>query len=113
MSSVLKYIKEFYTKEFNAAYLFIILVMLGVLIYLNYWHQLERRYAAGGNTWFSNFIGYYFLYLIPFAAAFLLQLLFYKNCSYFGNYWFWIILLLAPAFFSFRINFSFQEKYVY
>lgn len=110
MTPVLKYIKEFYNKEFNLFYLLLIIVMLGVLIYLNYWHQLERRYAAGGSSWLSNFTGYYLLYFIPFAAAFALQLLFYKECSYWRNGWFWVILLLAPAFFSFRINFTLHEN---
>ena len=112
MTQVIKYIKEFYGKEFNLFYLLLIIIMLGVLIYLNYWHQLERRYAAGGNTWLSNFTGYYLLYLLPFAAAFALQLLFYKNCSYWHSGWFWTILLLAPAFFAFRINFSFHENFL-
>lgn len=110
LQPVFKYIKEFYYKEFNTAYFLLILLLLGVLIYLNYWHQLERRYAGGGNTWGSNFAGYYLLYFIPFAAAFFLQPLFYKNCGYFSNVWFWLILFLAPAFFSFRINFSFHES---
>lgn len=83
--------------------------MLGTVIYLNYWHSLENRFAAGGKTWFSNFAGYWLLYFIPFATAFILQLFFCKDCSYFKNYWFWIILFLAPAFFSFRVNFDFHQ----
>lgn len=110
MASIFKYIKDFYSKEFNLFYLLLILLMLGVLIYLNYWHFLERRYAAGGRTRLQNFTGYYLLYFIPFAAAFSLQLFFYKDCSYWRNSWFWIILLLAPAFFAFRVNFDFHES---
>lgn len=109
MASIFKYIRDFYSKEFNLFYLLLILLMLGVLIYLNYWHFLERRYAAGGRTRLQNFTGYYLLYFIPFAAAFALQLFFYKDCSYWRNSWFWIILLLAPAFFAFRVNFDFHE----
>lgn len=109
MAPVFKYIREFYLKEFNPYYFFLILLLLGSIIYLNYWHFLERRYVAGGKTRLSNFIGYYFLYLIPFAVAFVLQLFFYKDCTYYRNHWFWIILLLAPAFFSFRVNFNFHE----
>ncbi len=109
MSSVFKYIREFYNKEFNLYYFFLILLLLGTVIYLNYWHSLENRFAAGGKTWFSNFAGYWLLYFIPFATAFFLQLFFCKDCSYFKNYWFWIILFLAPAFFSFRVNFDFHQ----
>ncbi|MEN9570367.1 MAG: hypothetical protein RL172_1598 [Bacteroidota bacterium] len=82
--------------------------MLALLIYLNYWHGLEKKYAASGNTWWAGFAGYYLLYLIPFGTAFLLQRFFYTNCAYFTNAWFWIILLLAPAFFAFRVNFNFH-----
>ncbi len=109
MSSVFKYIREFYNKEFNLYYFLLILLLLGTVIYLNYWHSLENRFAAGGKTWFSNFAGYWLLYFIPFATAFFLQLFFCKDCSYFKNYWFWIILFLAPAFFSFRVNFDFHQ----
>ena len=112
MSAVFKYIREFYHKEFNLGYFLLILLLLGTVIYLNYWHFLERRYAAGGKTKWSNFLGYYLLYLIPFATAFLLQLFFLKDCTYYYNRWFWIILLLAPAFFSFRVNFDFQETII-
>jgi hypothetical protein len=109
LSSVFKYIREFYNKEFNLYYFLLILLLLGTIIYLNYWHSLENRYAASGKTWLSNFAGYWFLYFIPFATAFFLQLFFCKDCSYFKNYWFWIILFLAPAFFSFRVNFDFHH----
>ncbi len=86
--------------------------MLGFLVYFNYWHFLERNYAAGGNTPIRHFIGYYFLYFIPFAAAFFLQPLFYKNCSYFKKAWFWGILFIAPAIFSFRVNFDYHEFFI-
>lgn len=86
--------------------------MLGLLVYCNYWHFLERRYAAGGHTRLSHFTGYYFLYFIPFAAAFFLQPLFYKNCSYFKKSWFWAILIIAPAIFSFRINFDYHYIFI-
>ena len=112
MSAIFKYIQEFYQKEFKPAYFLIILFLLGIYIYLNYWHALEIRFATGGKTRLSNFFGYYLLYFIPFATAFLLQLFFYKDCNYYHNYWFWIILFLAPAFFSFRVNFNYQETIV-
>ena len=108
MNQVFKYIRDYYNKEFNFIYLLLVMIMLGTMIYLNYWHGLERRYVAGNKTRWLNFVGYYLLYFIPFATAFFLQLLFYKNCSYYKNTWFWIILFLAPALFSFRVNFNFH-----
>lgn len=112
MPAILKYIQVFYQKEFKLTYFLLILLLLGIWIYLNYGHGLESRFAAGGKTKWSNFFGYYFLYLVPFATAFLLQLAFYKNCSYYQNPWFWVILLLSPAIFSFRVNFDFHQDLV-
>lgn len=112
MNSILKYIRDYYDREFNPVYFLLVLLMLGILIYLNYWHLLERKYAAGGKTRLAQMAGYYLLYFIPFAGAFFLQPLFFNDCHYFSNAWFWVILLLAPAFFSFRINFDFHEQLV-
>jgi len=112
LTQVLKYIKTFYQKEFNLFFLLVIITMVGVMIYLNYWHGLEKKYAASGKTWLANFTGYYLLYFIPFGTAFFLQLFFYKDCSYYNDGWFWGILLLAPAFYSFRVNFNFHELWV-
>jgi len=112
LKQVLRYIKDFYDKAFNPYYFLLILLLVGTMIYLNYWHLLERRYAAGGKTWWSNFSGYYLLYFIPFAAAFFLQPIFFKDCRYFSKVWFWLILILAPAFFSLRVNFDLQEMII-
>jgi membrane protease YdiL (CAAX protease family) len=112
LSAILKYLREFYQKEFKLSYFFIILFLLGIWIYLNYWHALENRFAAGGKTKWRDFFGYYLLYFIPFASAFFLQLFFYKDCNYYQNFWFWVILFLAPAFFSFRVNFDFHQSYI-
>ena len=88
------------------------LVMLTSLIYLNYWHSLEKKYIASGATRISRFTGYYLLYFLPFAAAFFLQLIFFNDCTYYKNAWFWAILFLAPAFFSFRVNFNWQHDWI-
>jgi len=109
MSDIFKYIREFYRQEFNLFYFLVIVLMIGIIFYFNYWHFLEDRFAAGGHTRWSHFTGYYLLYFISFAAAFFLQLLFFKDCTYYKNTWFWIILFIAPAIFSFRINFDFHE----
>ncbi|MCW3089128.1 MAG: family intrarane metalloprotease [Ferruginibacter sp.] len=112
MSNIFKYIREFHRKEVNFFYLLLVMAMLAILIYFNYWHGLEKRYAAGGKTKLSHFAGYYLLYFIPFAIAFLLQSIFYKGCRYFRKGWFWAILFMAPAFFSFRVNFDLHKQWV-
>jgi hypothetical protein len=93
-------------------YFWLVLALLAGLIYLNYWHGLEKRYVASGATKISRVSRYYLLYFIPFATAFFLQLLFFKDCTYYRDGWFWAILFLAPAFFSFRVNFTWQEDWI-
>lgn len=82
---------------------------MGTIIYLNYWHQLESNMVADGSNWWRSFAGYWLLYFVPFAAAFLLQFFFIKNITWHKSFWFWIILFLAPAFFSYRVNFHFHQ----
>ena len=112
MLTVFRYIREFYRKEFNPWYFLLVLILIGSCIYLNYWHSLETHYVAGRPGKWNDLLGYYLLYLIPFAIAFFLQPLFFKDRSYFKEPWFWIILLLAPAFFSFRINFDLHQPLI-
>ena len=109
MYPVFKYIREFYQREFRLFYFLLILLMIGSLIYGNYWHALEIKYINGGHSRWSHFVGYYLLYFIPFALAFFLQLFFFKDCNYYRNHWFWVVLFLAPAFFSFRVNFDLHD----
>lgn len=86
--------------------------MLGVIIYFNYYHSLEFNIVHAGNSWLSSFAGYYIIYFIPFATAYFLQFFFYKELSFHKNNWFWIILFLAPAIFSFRVNFVFLHPLI-
>lgn len=112
MPVIFKYLQDFYQNGFKLSYFLIVALLLGFYIYLNYWHGLEVHFTAGGKTRLSEFSGYYLLYLIPFATAFFLQLLFYKDCKYYRSYWFWIILILAPAFFSLKLSFDFHQPVI-
>jgi len=86
--------------------------MLGLIIYFNYWHSLEVNIANAGSSWFAGFAGYYLIYFIPFATAYFLQPVFFKERSHFNKKWFWIILFAAPAIFSFRVNFDFLQPVI-
>lgn len=109
MGTIIQYLRKFYVKDFRLFYFIPVIVMMGTIIYLNYRHQLQNNMVADGSNWWRSFLGYWLLYLIPFAVAFLLQFFFIKNITWHKNYWFWIILFLAPAFFSFRVNFHFHQ----
>jgi hypothetical protein len=86
--------------------------MIGLIIYFNYYHSLEFNVVNAYKGWLGSFAGYYLIYFIPFVIAYLLQLLFYKNLSFHKKKWFWIILFLAPAIFSFRVNFTFIKPFI-
>jgi len=110
LSVIFRYIKDYYQTVFHPLYFFLMCLLMGTLIYLNYWHGLELKYIRGGQNPGEQFLGYYLLYAIPFAIAFFIQRIFFTEHSYFKNYWFWIILFVAPAFFAFRVNFTVQEE---
>ena len=112
MTIIFKYIKDYYRTAFNWFYFFVILLMVATLIYLNYWHFLEIKLTNLADSAWGHFSGYYLLYFIPFATAFFLQLIFFKHCTYYKKPWFWIILILAPAFFAYRVNFDAQEAII-
>jgi hypothetical protein len=86
--------------------------MVGLIIYFNYYHSLQANIVTG-KSWFAGFAGYYFIYFIPFAVAYFLQLVFYKNIPFLTNKWFWIILFLAPAIFAFRVKFNFHYPLIW
>jgi len=85
--------------------------MMALLIWLNYAQGLETRFVTG-KTAIRGFTGYYLLYFVPFGIAFLLQPLFYRQCSYFKKPWFWALLFLAPLIFSLRVNFSLHHAWI-
>jgi membrane protease YdiL (CAAX protease family) len=112
LPAIFSYIRNYYRQAFRLYYFLLVLLLTGIFIWLNYGYGLEARYAADGQSKFRHFVGYYFLYFIPFASAFFLQPLFFKDHSCFKNHWFWIILFLAPAFFSARVNFDLHQALV-
>ncbi len=83
--------------------------MLGIIIYVNYSYINND---APKYTWLQKFGLSYFLYLVPFALAYLMQFIFYPSLVYFKNKWFGFLILSAPAFFAFRVNFYSFQHYI-
>ncbi len=86
--------------------------MLAVIIYLNYYHSLEYRLSNTGMSTVAAFAGSYIIYFLPFAIAYLIQIFFYKDCSFLRKKWFWIILIIAPAIFALRMNFDLHHTLI-
>jgi hypothetical protein len=110
VSTILKYFISFF-KELNRSYFIACTFMVAVLVYLNYNHGLEATYIDNG-TWAERFSKYFLLFFFAYAAAFLLQLLFLKNISWYKNAWFWFILFAGPLLFSWKVNFSFANDWI-
>lgn len=87
-------------------------MLLSTLLYLNYAQGLERKWQNADNPRWLRMLGSYCIYLLPFALAFLGQFLFYKQLHFGQSRWFWFILLVAPALFTFRVHFNLHEKWV-
>lgn len=111
MQIIFKYIRSFTQREFNVGYLLCVLTLVGIMIYLNYAHGLEKRWVGNAKGWPAKFLGSFLIYFIPFATAFLLQPLFYKNTHYFQQSWFWAILIIAPLLFAFRVHFTWHQSF--
>ena len=105
----LKYIQSFYNTAFNAAYFFVVLTMLSVILFLNYVHPSAADFIHS-FPWPYRFGWYYFFYFIPFAGAYLLQYFFYKDSRFLKNKYFLTLVIAAPVFFSFRVNFNFHHS---
>ncbi len=99
---IFQYIRSYYINHFSIGYLLAVALLLGVLLYQNYAGAglVNLFLSKGLPPWLSR----YLLYAIPFFAAYLLQPLFFKNLSYPTKKCFWLLLLLAPAFFTFRVQ---------
>lgn len=108
LSVVKDYLRSWYDAVFRKGYFAGILCMLALVISLNYSHSLPR--PAG---WLPGFLFAYLLYLLPFAFAYLLQWFYFKeDRSLFYKKGFWLLLLLAPAFFAMRTVFGIHESWV-
>jgi uncharacterized membrane protein len=112
LSVIFKYIGSYYRNAFNIFYLAVILALLAPVIYYNYQPHSAFRHFITGRSGVPRFVASYLLYFIPFLAAYLLQLLFYKNNCFFKNKWFCALLLIAPAFFALRVNFNLHQHTV-
>ncbi|MEO6489303.1 MAG: CPBP family intramembrane glutamic endopeptidase [Ferruginibacter sp.] len=85
--------------------------MLVCIIYYNYYeHNLISFHSndkLGGGL-----IRDYFIFLIPFSIAFIIQSFFLNQFGHFNKKWFWIILFVAPAIFTLKMNFNLRHLFI-
>lgn len=110
LGDIRAYIRSFYATAFKPIYFLLMVLMLSIIIYFNYFPRFTIDHA--GLSWIENFGYNYFLYFIPFATAYIFQGLFFSDTGYLRSKNLWLIVLLAPAFFSFRVNFTFLQPLI-
>ena len=108
---IIEYIRSYYQQSFKPVYLMLVMAMLGILIYLNYWER-DINSLVSSYAWTGRFVSYYLLFGVPFGLSWLLQKFFYRGERIFMNKWFWVFLLIAPAIFAFRVCFNFHVPFL-
>lgn len=104
------YRQQKYHSSFSLGYVITVLVIMALFVNYRYYPLPGWSMQVNGTSY--PFITSYLLYLVPFATAFLLQFLFFANAAHLRSKWLWFIILLAPAVFSFRLNFNFYGFFV-
>jgi hypothetical protein len=111
ISVIVKYLKSF-VASLHVTYTLLVMTMTGIFIFLNYHYNFERGILARQSSFAGKFIGYYLLYFIPFAAAYLLQKIIPGNKFTYKSKRFLLLLVLAPAVFAFRVSYMGHESLV-
>ena len=102
MKNILGYIR-LYFRQVDRLVLLLCTIFSAILIYLNYWHGLEKCLTMQLPLPFSNFTGHYILFLAAFAIPYLFYLII-KRVNYFRHPLFVLLLLIAPAIFSLKMS---------
>lgn len=107
LSQMLHYIRNYYVHHFNLGYVIAVMLVLGLLIYQNYAGTGVSDLLATKELppWLSRYI----LYCLPFFTAYLLQPLFFRPLRFQYKKGFWILLMLAPAFFTLRVQLNLSD----
>ena len=108
LNEIVQYTRSYYHAVFNRAYLCIILAVLTGIVCTKYFLHFHVAPVNG----LQYFAARYCLYFFPYALAFLLQYAFFPHLIYYKSRWFWLLLLLAPLFFSLRVSFNFQQNFI-
>lgn len=104
------YRQQNYLPFFSVGYFIAVLMMMTALVTLHYYPP--AGWSIRPNSTSYRFLSTYILYLFPFAISFLIQSLFFSEARHLKSKWLWVVIFLAPAIFSFRINFNFYGFFI-
>lgn len=106
MKEIIGFIKAYY-HEVNKLTLAFCTLFIGVLIWLNYQHQLEYKLVNESGLPFREFAGHFLIYLTGFLIPYLLLFLNRKK-SHSLEKGFWFCLLAAPVIFAIKVSMDTQ-----
>ena len=109
LKSLLRYIVQFFSKECPPAYFLTVTIMLAVPVYFNYTGHFDSTHLFPEKG-IGKFISYYLLFASVYSGAFIIQKIIYTNAISYSNTSVSLILL-APAFFAFRLCFNWQDAW--
>lgn len=104
MKKILFYVRT-YGLEVDKRTFVLSALLAAIGIFINYYFGLNRRIVAldGGMQWFCWFL----VFLLAFSLPYLFTALFSRT-SYFSHPRFWILLVLAPALFAWKMAYTIE-----
>lgn len=110
MSILLSYFRDFF-KTIHPGLLLFCLVYAGSIVFLNYRYGIEPRLLQNMPGKTTRFAGYYLMYLCAFGIPYLF-IFFLKGKSIRYDGFLVFLVLIAPAIFAFKVNFSLAAQLI-
>ena len=104
MNVFITYIKDF-LKTVDTLLFLLVCIFTAVLVFLNYRYSIEPKVLYNISNRVYRFAGFYLVYLVAFSIPYLL-LYFLKGSAIAGGRYLLLMVLLAPAVFAFKVNFT-------
>jgi len=107
----LAYIRDF-LKTVDHFLLILVCIFTAVIVFMNYRYSIEPKILYNISNRFYRFAGFYFVYLVAFSIPYLL-LYFLKGESITHGKYLWLMVLVAPAVFALKVNFTGVAEFIY
>jgi hypothetical protein len=102
MNLILSYIQDFF-RSIDKWLLVFCAGFVAIFITLNYKWGIETKWLYSIHNRFGKFLGFYAVYAIAFIIPFLL-LIFTRHRDAFHSTMFWVLLIVSPAIFAFKVS---------
>lgn len=108
MNKILKYLKNYISKEINLIYLLVILIITGIFIYINYHYKFPKSWINVSEGFTEYFVKYFIFYLLCILIPIVILYLFERDSKLLQTK-VWVIIVFACAVFSLRSSFSYHN----